>query len=223
MAVRDGIVKRGNTWSYVVRVKDSETGLSKPRWVGGFASEADAKAARDQARVTARSGQYVNRSPVTVSSYLDQWIEAHAVQVKPKTLQDYRHLIDRHVKPRIGGMRLQAVRPAQITKLYRDLLTEGGRSGAGLSPRTVEYVHAVLRKASRDAVLVDQISFFRQIRSSVPNGRVTQRVSAARSGRLDSFASSSMWPAAIACSLSSIWLLTPVPATASCSTCAGVM
>ena len=157
MAVRDGIVKRGKTWSYVVRVKDPETGLSRPRWVGGFASEADAKAARDQARVTARSGQYVNRSPVTVGSYLDQWIEAHAVQVKPKTLQDYRHLIDRHVKPRIGGVRLQAVRPAQITKLYRDLLTEGGRSGAGLSPRTVEYVHAVLRKAFRDAVLVDQL------------------------------------------------------------------
>ena len=54
-------------------------------------------------------------------------------------------------------MRLQAVRPAQITKLYRDLLTEGGRSGAGLSARTVEYVHAVLRKAFRDAVLVDQL------------------------------------------------------------------
>ncbi len=54
-------------------------------------------------------------------------------------------------------MRLQAVRPAQITKLYRDLLTEGGRSCAGLSPRTVEYVHAVLRKAFRDAVLIDQL------------------------------------------------------------------
>jgi integrase len=61
----------------------------------------------------------VNRSPVTVGSYLDKWIEAHAVQVKPKTLHDYRHLINRHVKPRIGGLRLQVVRPAQITKLYR--------------------------------------------------------------------------------------------------------
>ena len=157
MSVRDGLVKRGKTWSYVVRVKDPETGLSKPRWVGGFASEADAKAARDQARVTARTGEYVNRSPVTGSGYLDQWIEAHAVEVKPKTLQDYRHLIDRHVKPCIGGVRLQAVRPAQITKLYRDLVTEGGRSGAGLSARTVEYVHAVLRKAFRDAVQVDQV------------------------------------------------------------------
>src|SRR6516165_8878848 len=111
------------------------------------------KAARDQARVTARTGQLVDRSPITVSSYLDQWIHAHAVEVKPKTLQDYRHLIDRHVKPNIGALRLQAVRPAQITKLYRDLLIAGGRSGAGLSPRTVEYVHAVLRKAFRDAVL----------------------------------------------------------------------
>lgn len=46
--------------------------------------------------------------------------------------------------------------PARLTKLYRELATSGGRNGAGLSPRTVEYVHAVLRKAFRDAV-VDQI------------------------------------------------------------------
>jgi integrase len=99
----------------------------------------------------------VDRSPVTVGSYLDQWIEAHAVEIKPKTLRDYRHLIDRHVKPHIGSLRLQAIRPVQVTKLYRDLLATGGRSGAGLSPRTVEYVHAVLRKAFRDAVVVDQL------------------------------------------------------------------
>jgi len=72
-------------------------------------------------------------------------------------LQDYRHLIDRHVRPRIGDLRLQAVRPATITKLYRDLATNGGRNGGGLSPRTVEYVHAVLRKAFRDAIVVDQL------------------------------------------------------------------
>lgn len=54
-------------------------------------------------------------------------------------------------------MRLQAVRAAQITKLYRDLVASGGRHGKGLSPRTVAYVHAVLRKAFRDAVEVDQL------------------------------------------------------------------
>ena len=155
--LRDGVLKRGTTWSYVIRVKDPETGISKPRWVGGFATEQDAKAARDQARVSARQGQYINRNSITVAAYLDQWLEAHAVEVKPKTLQDYRHLINRHVRPYIGELRLQAMSPARLTKLYRELATNGGRDGAGLSPRTVEYVHAVLRKAFRDAVVVDQI------------------------------------------------------------------
>jgi integrase len=155
--LRDGVMKRGTTWSYVIRVKDPETGASKPRWVGGFDSEEDAKAARDEARVKARRGEYIDRNNMTVAEYLDEWIEAHAVEVKPKTLADYRHLIERHIKPHIGGLRLQAVRPARITKLYRDLVTSGGRNGKGLSPRTVAYVHAVLRKAFGDAVRVDQL------------------------------------------------------------------
>jgi integrase len=157
MPLRDGVTKRGSTWSYVIRVYDPETGLSKPRWVGGFASEKAAKAARDEARVKARAGQYIDRNRITVGSYLDQWLAAHAMEIKPKTLQDYRHLIERHVKPQIGDLPLQAIRPARITKLYRDLATTGGRDGAGLSPRTVEYVHAILRKALRDAVVVDQV------------------------------------------------------------------
>ena len=166
--LRDGVMKRGNTWSYVIRVKDAETGASKPRWVGGFATEEAAKAARDEARVKARQGQYIDHNSITVATYLDRWIEAHAVQVKPKTLQDYRHLIDRHVRPRIGDLRLQAVHPATITKLYRDLTTNGGRNGGGLSPRTVEYVHAVLRKAFRDAIVVDQLLPSNPVETSKP-------------------------------------------------------
>lgn len=155
--LRDGVMKRGNTWSYVIRVTDPETGVSKPKWVGGFRTEDDAKEARDEARVKARRGEYVDRNAITVAEYLDEWLDAHAVEIKPKTLADYRHLIERHVKPNIGGLRLQAVRPGQITKLYRNLVTIGGRRGTGLSPRTVSYVHAVLRKAFGDAVLVEQV------------------------------------------------------------------
>ncbi len=155
--LRDGVMKRGQTWSYVIRVKDPETGVSKPKWVGGFATEQAAKAARDQARVKAHHGRYIDRSTITVSTYLDDWIEAHAVEIKPQTLQDYRHLINRHVRPHIGELRLQAVTPSRITKLYRDLMTSGGQHGAGLSHRTVSYVHAVLRKVFRDAVVVEQL------------------------------------------------------------------
>ena len=155
--LRDGVMKRGATWSYVIRVKDPETGISKPRWVGGFATEEDAKAARDEARVKARHGEYIDRNRITVAAYLDDWLDAHAMEIKPRTLADYRACIRLYAVPRIGHLPIQAVRPSTITKLYRDLLTNGGRDGQPLAVATVTHLHAVLRKAFRDAVIVDEL------------------------------------------------------------------
>ena len=155
--LRDGVMKRGHTWSYVIRVNDSETGISKPKWVGGFASEEAAKAARDEGRVKARRGEYIDRNRVTVTAYLDDWIDSHAMEIKPRTLLDYRSCIRLYVTPRIGNLPIQAVRPSTITKLYRDLLTSGGRDGKPLAVTTVTHLHAVLRKAFRDAVIVDEL------------------------------------------------------------------
>lgn len=51
--MRDGIIQRGKTWSYVVRERDpktTKTGKTKPRWVGGHPTKKAAKDARDAAR-----------------------------------------------------------------------------------------------------------------------------------------------------------------------------
>lgn len=155
--LKDGVMKRGRTWYYVIRVVDPESGTSKPKWVGGFATEKEAKEARDEARVKARRGEYVDRNRLTVAEYLDEWIDGHALEIKPKTLSGYRDLLDRYVRPRIGSVRLQALRPATLTRFYRELREGGGRNGGELSPRTVDLVHSILRKALNDAVRVDQV------------------------------------------------------------------
>jgi integrase len=155
--LRDGVMKRGATWSYVTRVRDTETGISKPRWVGGYATEEEAKAARDEARVKARRGEYIDRNRITVTAYLDDWIDSHAMEIKPRTLHDYRSCLRLYVTPRIGHLPIQAVRPSTITKLYRELLTSGGRDGKPLAVAAVTHLHAVLRKAFRDAVIVDEL------------------------------------------------------------------
>jgi integrase len=155
--LRDGVIKRGASWSYVIRVPDPATGVNKPKWVGGFATEDDAKAARDEARVRARRGEYVSRSASTLADYLSEWLDAHASTVKPKTLAGYRHDIDHYIVPRIGRMRLQSLRPAVISKLYRDLAEHGGRDGRPLSVSTVSHIHRTLRKALADAVDVEQV------------------------------------------------------------------
>ena len=113
--------------------------------------------ARDRYRVAARQGDYVDRSRVTVTKYLGDWLDAHALEIKPATLSTYRYLVTHYVNPHIGRMRLQAVRPTTLSGLYRDLLVHGGKEGRPLSRATVDYVHAILRKAFNDAVRSEQL------------------------------------------------------------------
>ncbi len=54
-------------------------------------------------------------------------------------------------------MRLQALRPAVISKLYRDLSEHGSRDGGPLSVSTISHIHRTLRKALADAVDVEQV------------------------------------------------------------------
>ncbi len=153
--MKNGIEKRGKTYSYVIRVPDPTTGKTKPKWFGGFPSEQEAKKARDKARVTVASGTFVMPTKVTVEQYLTQWVEIHSGTLKPKTADDYKWLIQRYISPRLGKVQLNQLRPSTIQKFYIDLLNEGGQDGKPLSARTVTYVGAILKKALSYAVDVD--------------------------------------------------------------------
>lgn len=151
--MRDGIIQRGNTWSYVVRERDAQTGKTKPRWVGGFPTRTAARKARDEARHAVNRGTYVAPQAMTVGDWLDRWVDAHAVELKPSTAKSYRDNIGRYLKPAIGHERLQALSPSRLSVVFKDLYEKGGKDGKPLSPRTVEFARAVLRRALQDAVL----------------------------------------------------------------------
>ena len=155
--VKNGIVFTGRSWSYVLRVPDSNTGKTKPQWVGGFESEKSAKLARDKARVLLANRDYVGPTKTTVSEFLDAWIEIHARNIKPTTLNGYRKLIKNYIAPGIGGMKLQDLRPSHIEAFYSDLLNKAGTKGTGLSPSSVVRCGAVLKKSLRYAVEVEGI------------------------------------------------------------------
>lgn len=151
--MRDGIIQRGATWSYVVRERDHKTGKTKPVWVGGHKTRAEAKRKRDEARHSVNRGTYVAPQDLTVSAWLDRWITAHEVELKPSTASSYRSNIDRYLKPTIGFERVQSLSPSQLSILFRELRETGGKDGKALSPRTVEFARAVLRRSMQDAVL----------------------------------------------------------------------
>jgi hypothetical protein len=86
------------------------------------------------------------RSPVTVSEYLDKWLETAAKgRVRTRTFTDYSELLARHVRPTLGAIKLTELRPLDIQALYTKMQDNG------LSPRTIRYVHAVLSSALKQA------------------------------------------------------------------------
>jgi integrase len=151
--MRDGIIKRGAGYSYVVRELDPATGQRKPRWVSGFPTRKAAKEARDGARNAVNSGTYVAPQDLTVAAWLERWIEAHEVELKPSTAKTYRDKIKLYLLPALGHERLQSLSPSRLSVVWRDMQTSGGKNGKPISRRTVEFARAVLRKALEDAVV----------------------------------------------------------------------
>lgn len=151
--MKDGIVKRGSTWTYVVRVKDPKTGKTKAEWHGGFPTRTAAKAARDEARSSSNKGTHVVRKNTTLGEWLDLWLKAHSVELKPSTVHSYKQKIDAYLKPALGSEKVQELSPMQLSHAFQQMQASGGRGGRPLSARSVQYARSVLRKALNDAVV----------------------------------------------------------------------
>jgi integrase len=173
--VKNGIVFTGRSWSYVLRVPDTNTGKTKPQWVGGFDSEKAAKLARDKARVTLSTSNYVSPNMITLGEYLTTWInEVHANQLKASTLERYKRVINRYLNPELGAIKLQDLRPSHVQGLYTSLLTRSTVTGNALSPQTVTLIGAVLKKAIKYAVDVDGLIAVNPVnRVPLPKGKGT--------------------------------------------------
>jgi len=142
---KDGIAKRGSSYSYIVRVKDPETGISKQKWVSGFATKEEAKSARDKARTEARTGVFVSPTKVTVKEHFEAWWEIKKEKVKPTTAENYRFLLDRYILPKFGSQLLKDLTSVKIEKMLIELIQDHSES-------TVRLVSIVLAQGLERAV-----------------------------------------------------------------------
>jgi integrase len=82
-----------------------------------------------------------------LGDFLDRWLEDVIKPTRQRsTWSGYEVNVRRHIKPTLGHVRLAKLTPAQVQSLITSKLDEG------LSPRTVQYIHATLRAALSTAV-----------------------------------------------------------------------
>jgi len=88
-------------------------------------------------------GVHVDPTRETLAEFLDFWLETVAPQtVAPKALERYRGLARNQIKPYLGTMQLQKLRPAHVDRWHHTLVSEGK-----ISNRTIRHAHAVLSGA----------------------------------------------------------------------------
>ncbi len=111
-------------------------------------TKAEALAKREKAISDYHNGLMVfDGKRVTVGDHLARWLEESVRgNVAPRTLANYRLQVERHIAPTLGGVRLRDLSPAHVQRLVR------AKSDSGLSPASVRYLHAVLRRALKQAV-----------------------------------------------------------------------
>jgi integrase len=132
--------RKDGIWAAALRLDDG-----KRKWFYGK-TKREAQRKLNDARLLHQQGNLVAQPSQTVGNYLNDWlIDQVKNSRRPKTYDSYA-LNVRRVAPYIGRLKLDSLKPAYLQHCYAKLLD------TGLSPRSVEQVHGVLRIALRQAV-----------------------------------------------------------------------
>lgn len=144
---------KGN-WYAVIDVRDPATDKRRRKW-----HSLDAKGKRE-AQIecanlisTIERGTYVEANKITVKEYMAHWLTHIRPQVAPRTFERYEEIATKNIAPMLGAIIIGKLKPIQITDAYAKALVGGRRDGkGGLSARTVDHIHRVLKQALGQAV-----------------------------------------------------------------------
>src|SRR5215207_248530 len=94
-----------------------------------------------------QQGMPIHLERQTVGQYLDAWlVDVVKPSVRPKTHLSYAGIVRIHLSPALGRHQLTKLTPQHVQQLLN------AKRGAGLSPRSVQYLRDVLRNALGQAL-----------------------------------------------------------------------
>ena len=149
-SIRQKIVERnGRTYIYwearYTAGTDPKTGKQIQRSITGKSKKEVSQRLREVTSEIDR-GVYCAPCKMTIGEWLDIWSKEYLFGVKEGTAYSYRAVIRNHIKPEIGGIRLDALNPHTVQSFYNSKFKE-------LSAKTVKNIHGILHAALRQAVL----------------------------------------------------------------------
>lgn len=152
------IRRRGErSWAIVLDLgPDPETGKRRQKWHSVKGTKKQAEARLTDLLKELKDGAYIEPSKETVAEFFVRWKRDYATpNLRQTTYESYESLIDKHIVPALGHIRLDRLKTTHLQQLYAAKLKDGSRADGrpgGLSVTTVRYMHAIIREALTHAV-----------------------------------------------------------------------
>ena len=104
-----------------------------------------------------KKNEYINKmvysSKRTVATLLDDWINFNKPQIKETTYEKYVLLIDKHIKPELGNIRLNELTGIRINEFTKKKLERGNITNSKpLSAKSVTSILSVIKSALKYGV-----------------------------------------------------------------------
>ncbi len=98
-------------------------------------------------RKNIQNNLFISDDKISFQEFATRFLNEVVVHsVKPSTFKSYEYLINSHMIPELGHIKLSNLKPQHIQSMYSRKLE------SGLSKRTVQYLHSVLRRSLNHAV-----------------------------------------------------------------------
>lgn len=162
----------GKTWQITIELPaDPVTGkrIRKYKSVKGTKKEAE-RAMHEYIRELEK-GYYVTDSKITISEWIDTWLEVYIVpNVSPTTLSRYQGMIKRYIKPLLGHMQVQQLNTLAVQNWVNGLKISPS-SGKPMAAATIKHTYHVLKGCMDKAVLAGIISRSPCVGVMLPKGQ----------------------------------------------------
>jgi len=145
--------RRPGVWEVRLEAgRDPVTGrrLQISRSVTG--TKRDAQKALNELAVEADKGRYLGTA-TTFRQLSEQWLAFVGADLSPTTIRTYENLLSKRILPAIGNQSIKNIRASDLDLLYSGLLRQ-----IDLAPTSVRQIHAIIRRAFRQAVLWGWVS-----------------------------------------------------------------
>lgn len=150
-----GHIRRRGKHSWEISASDgfdSVTGKRRRVFASIKGSKRDAERAVNEIVVRLERGSYMKPSKDSLSEFLADWTMNYAERnVSKTTLVRYQSMIQCHINPVLGHIRLSGLKPADLVAAYSMWASDTYNDGRPLSAQTILHQHRLLHLALRHA------------------------------------------------------------------------